>query len=289
MMVVVTIIALFAALVLPKMIGQADKARKTAARAQINAYLTALGSYKLDTGVFPTTEEGLQGAAREARERQQLAGTVSAEGSRERSLGPAVSLSLPRRARRRARHHQLRRRRPTRRRRDQCATLSVGKTSIAILHSAPRRARRRHAGRDDGGGRPHLADGRHQFSRHHFRHRFAAPQLRHQQHRELLQLRPGSRPAPPNSRLRSAFPSEKTRSKCVPPKPASTASSLCRTASPSSASFPNCPTIPDAPRSFLLYPGGTAPRFGVQLVNRRNVERIVRVDPDHRRSARGAS
>jgi len=36
---------------------------------------------------------------------------------------------------------------------------------------------------------------------------------------------------------------------------------------------------PDAPRSFLLYPGGTAPRFGIQLANRRNVERIVRVDP----------
>lgn len=36
---------------------------------------------------------------------------------------------------------------------------------------------------------------------------------------------------------------------------------------------------PDAPRSFLLYPGGTAPRFGIQIVNRRNVERIVRVDP----------
>ncbi len=34
-----------------------------------------------------------------------------------------------------------------------------------------------------------------------------------------------------------------------------------------------------APRSFLLYPGGVVPRFGVQLVNRRNVERIVRVDP----------
>ena len=60
MMVVVTIIALFAALVLPKMIGQADKGRKTAARAQINAYLTALGSYKLDTGVYPTTEQGLE-------------------------------------------------------------------------------------------------------------------------------------------------------------------------------------------------------------------------------------
>jgi general secretion pathway protein G len=60
MMVVVTIIALFAALVLPKMIGQADKGRKTAARAQINAYLTALGSYKLDTGIYPTTEQGLE-------------------------------------------------------------------------------------------------------------------------------------------------------------------------------------------------------------------------------------
>lgn len=60
MMVVVTIIALFAALVLPKMMGQADKARKTAARAQINAYMTALGNYKLDTGVYPTTEQGLQ-------------------------------------------------------------------------------------------------------------------------------------------------------------------------------------------------------------------------------------
>src|SRR5579871_3682427 len=60
MLVVVTIIALFAALVLPKMTGQADKARRTAARAQINAYMTALGSYKLDTGVYPTTEQNLQ-------------------------------------------------------------------------------------------------------------------------------------------------------------------------------------------------------------------------------------
>jgi general secretion pathway protein G len=60
MMVVVTIIALFAALVLPKMLGQADKARRTDARAQINAYMTALGAYKLDTGNYPTTEQGLQ-------------------------------------------------------------------------------------------------------------------------------------------------------------------------------------------------------------------------------------
>lgn len=34
-----------------------------------------------------------------------------------------------------------------------------------------------------------------------------------------------------------------------------------------------------APRSFMLYPGGVVPRFGVQLINRKNVERVVRIDP----------
>jgi general secretion pathway protein G len=60
MLVVVTIIALFAALVAPSMFKQADKSRVTAARAQINALMTALGTYKLDTGTFPTSEQGLQ-------------------------------------------------------------------------------------------------------------------------------------------------------------------------------------------------------------------------------------
>jgi len=38
-------------------------------------------------------------------------------------------------------------------------------------------------------------------------------------------------------------------------------------------------TDPDSARTFLLYPGGTVPQFGVQLINRRQVERVVRVDP----------
>ena len=42
------------------MLQQSDKARVTAARAQINSFMTALGAYKLDTGMFPTTEQGLQ-------------------------------------------------------------------------------------------------------------------------------------------------------------------------------------------------------------------------------------
>src|SRR5919197_3804645 len=60
MLVVVTIIALFAALVAPRMLRKSDTARITAARAQINSFMTALGTYKLDTGTFPTTEQGLQ-------------------------------------------------------------------------------------------------------------------------------------------------------------------------------------------------------------------------------------
>jgi general secretion pathway protein G len=59
MMVVVTIIALFVALVAPKLFKQADKAKITAARAQMNNFMTALGAYKLDTSTFPTTEQGL--------------------------------------------------------------------------------------------------------------------------------------------------------------------------------------------------------------------------------------
>lgn len=60
MLVVVTIIALFAALVGPSLFGRADEAKRVAARSQINAFMTALGAYKLDTGVFPPTEQGLQ-------------------------------------------------------------------------------------------------------------------------------------------------------------------------------------------------------------------------------------
>src|SRR6266436_5972826 len=59
MLVVVTIIALFAALVGPKLFSNVDKAKRTQVRAQINSFMTALGSYKLDTGNFPTTEMGM--------------------------------------------------------------------------------------------------------------------------------------------------------------------------------------------------------------------------------------
>jgi hypothetical protein len=36
---------------------------------------------------------------------------------------------------------------------------------------------------------------------------------------------------------------------------------------------------PNAPRQFILLPGGTAPRIGVEIRNRKGSRRIVRVDP----------
>ena len=74
MLVVVTIIALFAAIVGPRLFGNVDKAKRTQVRAQINSFMTALGSYKLDTGNFPSTEEGMQALRVKPDEANQWAG-----------------------------------------------------------------------------------------------------------------------------------------------------------------------------------------------------------------------
>jgi general secretion pathway protein G len=59
MMVVVVIIALFAALVGPRLLGVGDKAKPVAARAQIQNFGQALAQYHLATDSYPTTEQGL--------------------------------------------------------------------------------------------------------------------------------------------------------------------------------------------------------------------------------------
>ena len=60
MLVVVMIIALFAALVGPNLFKNVDKAKVVAAHSQINQLKAALGTYKIDIGTFPTSEQGLQ-------------------------------------------------------------------------------------------------------------------------------------------------------------------------------------------------------------------------------------
>ena len=60
LIVVVIIIGLLAGLVLPQYIRQEEKAKLKATRAQIELFATALDTFRLDVGRYPTTDEGLQ-------------------------------------------------------------------------------------------------------------------------------------------------------------------------------------------------------------------------------------
>jgi general secretion pathway protein G len=60
LMVVILIIAILAALVVPKVIGRTDDAKVGAAKSDISALSTAIDTFRLDCGRYPTTEEGIQ-------------------------------------------------------------------------------------------------------------------------------------------------------------------------------------------------------------------------------------
>jgi general secretion pathway protein G len=58
-MVVVTILAILSVLVVPKLIGRTDEAKRVATKVQIKNIEGALQMYKLDNDNYPTTEQGL--------------------------------------------------------------------------------------------------------------------------------------------------------------------------------------------------------------------------------------
>lgn len=59
-MVVVVIIGILAALVGPKLFGQVDRARISAAKAEISTIENAMKFYRLDNFVYPSTEQGVE-------------------------------------------------------------------------------------------------------------------------------------------------------------------------------------------------------------------------------------
>ena len=59
-MVVLVILGILAGLIVPRIIGRPDEARRMKAKIQIQSLETALQLYKLDTGNYPGTEQGLQ-------------------------------------------------------------------------------------------------------------------------------------------------------------------------------------------------------------------------------------
>ncbi|WP_321533073.1 type II secretion system major pseudopilin GspG [uncultured Desulfuromonas sp.] len=59
-MVVVVILGILAGIVVPKLLDRPEEARRTKAELQIKGIEDALALYKLDNGLFPSTEQGLQ-------------------------------------------------------------------------------------------------------------------------------------------------------------------------------------------------------------------------------------
>jgi general secretion pathway protein G len=60
LMVVIIILGILAGLIVPRIMGRPEEARRMKARVQIESIETALKLYKLDNGYYPTTEQGLQ-------------------------------------------------------------------------------------------------------------------------------------------------------------------------------------------------------------------------------------
>jgi len=58
-MIVVIIIGMLAALVGPKLFGKVGKSKQKTAKAQISLFETALDTYRLDVGSYPSTDMGL--------------------------------------------------------------------------------------------------------------------------------------------------------------------------------------------------------------------------------------
>jgi general secretion pathway protein G len=65
LLVVMIIIGLLAALVGPRFIRQEEKAKVKAAKAQIELLGTALDTFRLDVGRYPTSQEGLESLIRQ--------------------------------------------------------------------------------------------------------------------------------------------------------------------------------------------------------------------------------
>src|SRR4051794_13684285 len=60
LLLVLVILAVLAAIVLPKLVGRTEESKVKAAKAGISNISTALHTFEVDNGHFPTTDEGLQ-------------------------------------------------------------------------------------------------------------------------------------------------------------------------------------------------------------------------------------
>jgi general secretion pathway protein G len=60
LLLVMVILVILASIIVPKMTGYSEKARKTKAAADVDSFKSELKMFEIDCGRFPTSEEGLQ-------------------------------------------------------------------------------------------------------------------------------------------------------------------------------------------------------------------------------------
>ena len=60
LMVVIVILGILVSFIAPRLMGRPDEAKQVKARVQMESLETAIKLYKLDSGIYPTTEQGLQ-------------------------------------------------------------------------------------------------------------------------------------------------------------------------------------------------------------------------------------
>ncbi|MCC4114371.1 type II secretion system major pseudopilin GspG [Aromatoleum toluclasticum] len=82
LLVVLVVLGLLAGLVAPKYFSQLGKSEVKAARAQVEGLVKALDLYRLDTGHYPSTEQG-------------LAALVTRPGNETKWGGPYLQKSVP--------------------------------------------------------------------------------------------------------------------------------------------------------------------------------------------------
>ena len=82
LLVVILIIGLLTGIVAPRFLGQIGRSEVTVARAQLDAFDKALQSYRIDTGHFPSTAQGLNAL-------------VTAPGEEARWHGPYMQNEIP--------------------------------------------------------------------------------------------------------------------------------------------------------------------------------------------------
>lgn len=82
LLVVIIILAILAAVVIPRVIGRTEDARFAKATADISTIDGVLEHYKLDTGSYPSTDEGLQAL-------------VTNSANNERWNGPYIKNQVP--------------------------------------------------------------------------------------------------------------------------------------------------------------------------------------------------